>query len=67
VAKALESGSDLFYGFLQNAERMRPIALSLMLRGLLSFAGFLTVLVLTGNLLWADCMATGKEAVEEDP
>jgi O-antigen/teichoic acid export membrane protein len=53
VAKAIESGSDLFYGFLQNAEQMRPIAFSMILRGLLSFAGFLIALLLTRSLLWA--------------
>src|ERR1700753_480459 len=53
VAKAIESGSDLFYGFLQNAERIRPIAFSLIMRGLLSFGGFFCVLSLTRNLLWA--------------
>jgi O-antigen/teichoic acid export membrane protein len=53
VAKAIESGSDLFYGFLQNAEQMRPIALSLILRGFLSFMGFFIVLLLTRSLLWA--------------
>ena len=53
VAKAIESGSDLFYGFLQNAERMRPIALSLILRGCLSFTGFVIALLLTRSLLWA--------------
>jgi O-antigen/teichoic acid export membrane protein len=53
AAKTIESGSDLFYGFLQNAERMRLIAISLILRGLLGFAGFLIVLSLTRSLLWA--------------
>jgi O-antigen/teichoic acid export membrane protein len=53
VAKSIESGSDLFYGFLQNAERMRPIALSMILRGLLGFVGFFTALLLTRSLLWA--------------
>ena len=53
VAKTIESGSDLFYGFLQNAEHIRPIAFSLIMRGILSFGGFFAALFLTRNLLWA--------------
>jgi O-antigen/teichoic acid export membrane protein len=53
VAKAIESGSDLFYGFMQNAEQNRPIAISMILRGVMSLAGFVTVLVTSHNLLWA--------------
>jgi O-antigen/teichoic acid export membrane protein len=53
VAKAIESGSDLFYGFLQNADRVRPIAVSMIARGIFGLAGFLRVLQTTHNLLWA--------------
>jgi O-antigen/teichoic acid export membrane protein len=53
AAKAIESGSDLLYGFLQNAERIRTIALSLILRGSMGFAGLLVVLMQSRNLLWA--------------
>ena len=46
ASKAIEGMSDLYYGALQHDERMRPIAVSLMSRGVLSVA---TV----GAVLWA--------------
>jgi len=53
AAKATESGSDLLYGFLQNADRVRPIAVSMSARGVLGLAGFSHVLKSTHNLPWA--------------
>jgi O-antigen/teichoic acid export membrane protein len=44
AAKAVEGLSDVHYGALQGAERMRPIALSLMARGGLSLAAFAAAL-----------------------
>jgi O-antigen/teichoic acid export membrane protein len=55
VAKAIESGSDLFYGFLQNADRVRPVALSMTARGVLGLLGFFRILSWTHSLLWALC------------
>src|SRR5690606_6097730 len=45
--------SDIFYGFLQQNERMRPIAISMMLKGAFSLAALAATLYLTGSLVWA--------------
>jgi O-antigen/teichoic acid export membrane protein len=50
LAKALESMSDVYYGLLQQHERMDRIAQSLILRGLLSLVAVVAVLYATGSL-----------------
>jgi O-antigen/teichoic acid export membrane protein len=53
ASKAVEGVSDVYYGRLQQNERMRPIALSLMWRGVLSVVAVGTVLWAGGGLLLA--------------
>ena len=53
VAKGFESVSDVYFGRLQQHERMQPIAQSLITKGLLSLAVFWVALWLTHNLMWA--------------
>jgi O-antigen/teichoic acid export membrane protein len=52
IAKAFESVSDIFYGLLQQYERMDRIAVSLMIRGPLSLILLGAGVYLTKNLLW---------------
>lgn len=52
VAKACESFSDIFYGRLQQHERMDRIAKSLIVRGLLSLIVLSSVIALTGSIVW---------------
>ena len=47
TAKAIECGSDLFYGLLQQADKLRAVALSLTLRGLLAGIAFTVTLACT--------------------
>ncbi|GHG01482.1 sugar transporter [Deinococcus piscis] len=53
VAKALEGGSDLVYGLMQQRERLDWIAQSTLLRGLLGLALLAGVYQLTGDLTLA--------------
>jgi len=53
IAKAIESISDIFYGFLQQQERMDRIAMSMMGKGVLSIAVLSTVVYLTRSLAWS--------------
>lgn len=53
ASKAIEGMSDLYYGALQREERMRPIAVSLMIRGVLSIATVAAVLWADGPLVLA--------------
>lgn len=53
ASKAVEGMSDVYYGAMQQNERMQPIAVSLMLRGTLATAVFGTVLWAGGGLLHA--------------
>jgi len=53
LAKAFESISDVFYGLQQQHERMDRIAVSMMVKGLLSVAVFFLVFYFTGSLLWS--------------
>jgi O-antigen/teichoic acid export membrane protein len=48
--KAIESVSEVYRGSMQQAERMERMAASMMLRGLLSLAGFTVTLRLEGGL-----------------
>ena len=52
VANAVESLSDVFYGQIQQHERMDRIAISMMAKGVVSFVVFGSVVWLTGNLLF---------------
>ncbi len=52
AAKAVESLSDVQYGLLQHNECMRPIALSLVLKGALSLAVFWLTVFCTRSLAW---------------
>jgi O-antigen/teichoic acid export membrane protein len=52
LAKAFESLSDIFYGYMQQHERMDRIAISMMIKGVLSLIVFTLAVYLTGNLLW---------------
>ncbi len=64
AAKAIEGLSDVHYGALQQHERMRPIAVSLVLRGVLSVASVAAVLRAGGSLVAAvAALALGWAAV----
>ncbi|MBE0449009.1 MAG: oligosaccharide flippase family protein [Actinobacteria bacterium] len=52
LAKAFESISDVFYGFLQQNERMDRIAKSMMIKGPLSLVALGIGIYLTGSVLW---------------
>lgn len=52
IAKAIESISDVFYGFLQQQERMDRIASSMIIKGILSLITLGMVVAWTGNLVW---------------
>jgi O-antigen/teichoic acid export membrane protein len=51
AAKALESGSDLLYGFSQRANDMRIISLSMIGRGLLSLSCFVLLVLYTRSIV----------------
>ncbi len=53
ACKAIEGVTEIHYGQLQRDERMRPIALSLIARGLLGIGAMALVLWATGDLRWA--------------
>jgi O-antigen/teichoic acid export membrane protein len=52
VSQAVEGISDIYYGLLQKQENMRPIALSMIGRGLLSVSGMAAAVSLTHSALW---------------
>lgn len=52
LAKAVEAISDVLYGLLQQRERMRLIAISLMLKGAMSLLALGLGVVLTGRVFW---------------
>ncbi len=52
MAKAFESISDVFYGLIQQYERMDHIAISLMIKGSLSLLLLGLGVYISGNLLW---------------
>lgn len=52
LAKAIESISDVFYGLIQQHERMDRIAISLMIKGPLSLLFLALGVYLTGSVLW---------------
>jgi O-antigen/teichoic acid export membrane protein len=55
LAKAFESISDIFYGLLQQHERMDRIALSMMIKGPLSLVALGAAIYLSGDLLPGVC------------
>lgn len=56
AAKVIEALSDACYGNLQRNEHMRPIAFSLMLRNVLGYAGFVS-LITAGYPIWQVAIA----------
>jgi O-antigen/teichoic acid export membrane protein len=69
LAKALESGSDLFYGLSQRANNMRKISISMIARGCLSLTAFTVLLSTTRSLLFGllgICLAWGTILVTVD-
>lgn len=52
LAKSFEAVSDVFYGLLQQRERMDRISKSMIIKGLLSLVALVTVVYLTGSVLW---------------
>lgn len=52
LAKAFESISDVFYGLLQQHERMDKIAVSLMIKGLLSLLLLGIGIWISGSIVW---------------
>jgi O-antigen/teichoic acid export membrane protein len=63
LAKAIESVSDLYYGLMQQHERMDVMARSLIARGLLGLGALATGLALTGEVRWAVAAMAGAWAV----
>ncbi len=63
ISKAVEAVSDLFYGFLQQRERMDRIAQSLLLRGPLAMIAMIAGLYWSGSLLWGIVGMIGAWAV----
>jgi O-antigen/teichoic acid export membrane protein len=55
LAKAFESISDIFYGLLQQHERMDRIAASMMIKGPLSLVALGAAIYLSGDLLLGVC------------
>jgi len=53
LAKAFEAVSDVVFGLLQQAERLRRVALSLLVKGIASVLAVTIVLRLTGNVVLA--------------
>jgi len=53
VAKAIESLSDVYYGFAQRHERMDLIGRSLMAKGVLSLVTMTVLIYLTSSIVWA--------------
>jgi O-antigen/teichoic acid export membrane protein len=53
LAKAIESVSDIFYGLLQQHERMDRIAVSMILKGVVSLAALGLAIALTGRMVLA--------------
>lgn len=52
AAKAVESISDIFYGLMQQHERMDSISVSLVIKGFISLAALSIGIYLTRNILW---------------
>jgi O-antigen/teichoic acid export membrane protein len=52
LAKVFESISDVFYGLMQQYERMDRIAQSMIVKGPLSLVALAAAVALTGNIVW---------------
>lgn len=52
LAKAVEATSDIFYGLLQQEERMDRVSLSMAIKGPLSLVTFSAGVYLTGKVVW---------------
>jgi len=52
AAKAVESISDVFYGLMQQHERMDSISVSLIIKGLVSLTALSAGIYLTGSIFW---------------
>jgi O-antigen/teichoic acid export membrane protein len=52
LAKVFESISDIYYGLLQQRERMDRIAKSMIIKGILSLAALGAAVLLTGSVVW---------------
>ncbi len=52
LAKGAEALSDLFYGLLQQHERMDRIAISMIIKGVLSLAALAGAVYLSGSIVW---------------
>lgn len=52
LAKCFEAISDIYYGLLQQRERMDRISKSMMMRGMLSLAALGVAVYVTGSVLW---------------
>lgn len=52
AAKAVESISDVFYGLMQQHERMDSVSVSLVIKGLVSLAALSAGIYLTRGILW---------------
>lgn len=53
LAKVFESISDIFYGLLQQHERMDRIAISMTIKGILSLFAFTITFYLTKSIVWS--------------
>jgi O-antigen/teichoic acid export membrane protein len=53
ISKAIESISDVIYGFLQHAERMDKVSKSIIIRNLISILSFTLTLYCFNSLKWA--------------
>ncbi|MEN6584121.1 MAG: oligosaccharide flippase family protein [Armatimonadota bacterium] len=63
AAKMIEGTSDVFYGFMQQHERMDRIAISMTIKGLLSLAAFGIAYLLTHSVLWCSIALVGAWSV----
>lgn len=63
LSKAVEGASDAYYGFLQQHERMRPMAASLVARGALSVGAVAAVLFAGGGVGLATLAVAGCWAI----
>lgn len=62
-AKAFEAMSDIYYGLLQQHERMDRLAISLMVRGALALAVLGATVYVTGSVFWGAAAMAGAWAL----
>ncbi|HXG09741.1 MAG TPA: hypothetical protein VNK04_08125 [Gemmataceae bacterium] len=63
LAKAVEAVSDIYYGLMQQHERLDHVARSLMLRGPVALGALAGGVVLTGSVFWGAMAMAGGWAV----